>query len=356
MITNSYSTRKHRLTIFTDHQHTNKIKQCSFAQIKSLDTSHSSPNKHQYEAATILNVPLDDTTDYYRVQIQDSGDIIDIGINDIYETDPTRNINLTQSEHKLFPLIPWIQHDAKVTLYLPNLMKEPKQGYLNYNRGLELWTFRPGRQKSTTNTPIPLRDFDTLAQSMVQNKKIFQGWKTKHYCMTTRVGAKSNVIARHISAKGMTSPIEPSLCKHHELPKEDQEIWDASYKEEYDGLVNLDTWDFVTEDEYQKLKHVVGKALPTMAISTIKRDGNGNPVRAKYRIVALGNMDPHNWDKAECYAPVLSQAELRLLTAIATQSKRKLKSAEVSQAFCQSYLPGKRAILRSTPTWVQTHT
>ena len=76
-----------------------------------------------------------------------------------------------------------------------------------------------------------------------------------------------------------------------------------------------------------------------MAISTIKRDGNGNPIRAKYRIVALGNMDPHNWDKADCYALVLSQAELCLLTVIATQSNRKLKSADVSQAFCQSYLP-----------------
>ena len=136
--------------------------------------------------------------------------------------------------------------------------------------------------------------------------------------------AKSNIIARHVSAKGLSSPIEAPLCKHHKLPKEDRENRDASYKEEYDGLVNLDTWDFVTEEEYQKLKHIVGKALPTMAISTIKRDGNGNPTRAKYRIVALGNMDPHNWDKADCYAPVLSQAELHLLTAIATHSKRKL--------------------------------
>ena len=39
--------------------------------------------------------------------------------------------------------------------------------------------------------------------------------------------------------------------------------------------------------------------------------------------------------------PVLSQPELRLLTAMATQAKRKLKSADVSQAFCQSYLPEK---------------
>ena len=71
--------------------------------------------------------------------------------------------------------------------------------------------------------------------------------------------AKSNIIACRVSAKGVPSPIEPSLCKHHELPKVDQEIWDASYKEEYDVLVDLDTWNFVTEEEYQKLKHIIVK-------------------------------------------------------------------------------------------------
>ena len=79
--------------------------------------------------------------------------------------------------------------------------------------------------------------------------------------------------------------------------------------------------------------------MPTMAISTIKYDGNGNPDRAKYRIVALGNLDPHNWTKDDCYAPVLSQMELRLLTSLAVRSKTFLKSGDIKQAFCQSYLP-----------------
>ena len=83
----------------------------------------------------------------------------------------------------------------------------------------------------------------------------------------------------------------------------------------------------------------MGWALPTMAISTIKTDGDRNPVEAKYCIVVLGNLDPHNWSKSNCFAPVLSQAELCLLTALATKKKCKLKSCNVSQAFCQSYLP-----------------
>lgn len=64
------------------------------------------------------------------------------------------------------------------------------------------------------------------------------------------------------------------------------------------------------------------------------KDGDGNPVRAKYRIVALGNLDPHDWSKNDCFAPVLSQLELQLLTVMAIQRQETLL-----KPFCQSYLP-----------------
>ena len=47
-----------------------------------------------------------------------------------------------------------------------------------------------------------------------------------------------------------------------------------------------------------------------MAITTFKKNGKGNPTRAKYCIVALGNLDPHTWSKQDCFAPVSSQLEL----------------------------------------------
>ena len=76
-----------------------------------------------------------------------------------------------------------------------------------------------------------------------------------------------------------------------------------------------------------------------MAISTIKYDGEGNPNRCKYRIVALGNLDPHNWSKQDCFAPVLSQLEHRTLLSLATRLKCTPKTGDVSQAFCQGVLP-----------------
>jgi len=59
------------------------------------------------------------------------------------------------------------------------------------------------------------------------------------------------------------------------------------------------------------------KPLPTMAIATIKYDEHNQPKCAKYRIVVLGNHDPHQWSKESTAAPVMSQLELRILTSLA---------------------------------------
>ena len=86
-----------------------------------------------------------------------------------------------------------------------------------------------------------------------------------------------------------------------------------------------------------------------MAVSTIKYDKDGRPKRAKYRIVALGNLDPNNWTKSDCYAPVMSLVELRFLTALAVKNKRTLKNGDVKQAFVQARLPLKEQYLLRPP-------
>ena len=118
----------------------------------------------------------------------------------------------------------------------------------------------------------------------------------------------------------------------------DKAIWDEAYCEEYDGLSSIPTWEVLSEDQF-KLLSKGRKALPSMAISTIKYDANNKPKRAKYRIVVLGNLDYHNWSKESTAAPVMTQLELRLLTSMAVYHKRTLKNCDVKQAFVQSSLP-----------------
>ena len=70
-----------------------------------------------------------------------------------------------------------------------------------------------------------------------------------------------------------------------------------------------------------------------MARSLIKYNEYGKPKRAKRHIVALGNLESYKLFKDQCYAPVLSLMEPRLLTMLAVKSCRVLKNADVKQAF-----------------------
>jgi hypothetical protein len=78
----------------------------------------------------------------------------------------------------------------------------------------------------------------------------------------------------------------------------------APYKEEYDGLKEFDTFEELTFAEYRKLAETHGPAIPSMCVLVTKKDEHGNHVRAKSRIVVLGNKYPHQWTKGECFAPV----------------------------------------------------
>jgi len=121
------------------------------------------------------------------------------------------------------------------------------------------------------------------------------------------------------------------------------------YQEEYLGSHNSPAWIAITESEYQQNRLPYGFLLPTMAILTVKNNKLGELKRAKYQIVALGNLDPNEWTKAACFAPIMSQKELRLLTAIAVKRKCILKNGDVKQAFVQALLPPSEIYVLKPP-------
>jgi hypothetical protein len=59
------------------------------------------------------------------------------------------------------------------------------------------------------------------------------------------------------------------------LHPQDKITWDEAYKQEYDGLADIDTWEVISKQEYKDMKHMLGSLLPTMAISIIKYDREG---------------------------------------------------------------------------------
>ena len=259
------------------------------------------------------------------------------------------------TDTSLNQMYPWLTNDSKITIALPDFQNKHKQGYLMKSNGDQEWYFIPGRNK--TNPPILLSEFQQKSTSMIHNSKLFKGWiNTAQTMMARHARITSNVLshmitAKHVSAKDLINMESPlSLLKHKKLHPNDQRIWDESYAEEYNGLQSLDTWEVVTEDQYKLLKKTTNaRLLPTMALSVIKRDGNGNPHRAKYRIVVLGNMDPYGWQKHECFAPVLAQYELRVLLHLAVEKGCIPKQGDVSQAFCQATLPPEEPYFAKPP-------
>jgi hypothetical protein len=233
-------------------------------------------------------------------------------------------------------LLDWLQGDVKATLFLNNMTK-PRHGVLLQTESDE-WVFCPGTSRDIT-TGIPLPDLSATCQHLLDTGQLFRGYtKFRRVYQTRNQLQLRHCVLRHVSAHGLSSLVVPTSLKHlSKLSPSDQAIWRASYDEEYNGLNSLPTWDLITEDQFKKLKGV--KALPSMAIATIKYDQCNKPKRAKYRIIVLGNLDYHNWSKQSTAAPVMSQLELRLLTSLAVSNQRVLKNCDIKQAFVQSSLP-----------------
>ena len=129
--------------------------------------------------------------------------------------------------------------------------------------------------------------------------------------------------ANFISAKNLLSPCPPSLKTALHPSNPDKQVWLDSYNEEKGGLQELDVFEKINKKTYLQLrrKGLIPKALPSMCVLLVKHDKNGNPDRAKSRIVVLGNFEERIYSKSDRYAPVLKYCSLRLLTAKAVGDK-----------------------------------
>jgi len=245
--------------------------------------THSPPSR-----GTIIGIPTYNTPDLYTVVCPD-GSLAEYTSDLLSRASPSP----VSSSQSFLPK--WIKGGAKATLFLENMSK-PRHGTLNLSSRDSSCYFFPG--KSTEG--VILHDLEANCQGLLDLGQLFRGHaKFKNlYNARTQVSLQ-NCVLRHVSAHGLRSLIAPqSLKHHHNMEPGDKQIWDDAYNKEYDGLVSLPTWEVVTQEKYRELSK--GKrALPTMAIATIKYDSFNKPKPAKYRLVVLGNLDCHTWSKEE---------------------------------------------------------
>ena len=65
----------------------------------------------------------------------------------------------------------------------------------------------------------------------------------------------------------------------------------------------MDTWELLSDNRYKLLHKYLGPTLFTITISTIKKDKDSKIEQAKYQICVMGNLNPHNWKKSDCFPP-----------------------------------------------------
>jgi hypothetical protein len=117
------------------------------------------------------------------------------------------------------------------------------------------------------------------------------------------------------------------------------------------GIESLNVYKKISKKRYLQLRRSgrIGNALPSMCVLVIKHDKDGNPLRAKSRIVVLGNFEDQVYDKSQRYAPILKYSSLRLLLAKAVRTKRVLQQGDCKNAFCNATLPDNELTVVKPP-------
>jgi hypothetical protein len=86
-----------------------------------------------------------------------------------------------------------------------------------------------------------------------------------------------------------------------------------------------------------------------MCVPITKKYKNGNPIRAKSHNAVLGNKDPHQWSKGDCFAPVTIQSAVRLLVSLAIEHNKVAQQGDCKNAFYNPVLPEDEVVIVRPP-------
>ena len=250
-------------------------------------------------------------------------------------------VDTRSSSRNNYTIPKWLHENQRVMFLHEG---EYFKGTMEFDLDTKSWQVAQRPRNGDEILCLSLPNFLQEFQKYIDDGIIIPGWH-KH----------SNFVrgfASHVHTAGLSQLHPPGSLKRALGPcSPDAEIWFESYKEEYDGIALNDTMEIMSEEEYFRWSRLTGRhAIPSMAVFTVKKDSLGRPLRAKSRIVVLGNKDPVAWSKADCYAPVASLPVVCFLTALAVNHKCTLKQGECKNAFVQAELPpDEETVVRPPP-------
>ena len=102
-------------------------------------------------------------------------------------------------------------------------------------------------------------------------------------------------------------PCQTSICKALDPSKPDYQVWLDSYNKEKLGIIYHEVYEKTPKSHYLALKRAdnIPKATLSMYVLVLKNKKDGKPLRAKYRIVVIGNFEDCLYQNPQHYAPIL---------------------------------------------------
>ncbi|KAI8421244.1 hypothetical protein MSG28_008301 [Choristoneura fumiferana] len=114
------------------------------------------------------------------------------------------------------------------------------------------------------------------------------------------------------------------------LNAEDSDKWYQAMQDEYQSLLEKQTW--VLVDRPDK------KVIPCKWIYKLKKNAHGDVIKYKARLVAKGFNQVYGIDYLETFSPVVRNSSLRMLFALAAEEGMKMHHLDVDTAFLNGIL------------------
>lgn len=121
------------------------------------------------------------------------------------------------------------------------------------------------------------------------------------------------------------------LCYDEAVQGPEQDLWQAAMKEEYDTLMQNETWTLVELPAGRK-------PIGSKWVFKKKEDSAGNVNRYKARLVAQGFSQQFGVDYDSVFAPVATQTTLKILLTVAGHKQIKVRHLDVKGAYLHGRL------------------
>ena len=282
---------------------------------------------------TVVNIPLDpsqpDESKSYLIQFDDStSKSVPASEMPLLIVKPPAVDEVAQDTHPP----PFLQVGKKITFDHDG---QYCKGYLGRKDGIYRFSYKRHPNSKHEEWGVPLPDLPHTWSELCVDGSLFPGHKASSF-----IRGSSDPVANIVSAVDLHNDCPSSLLQALADSHPDREVWLNSFYEEKDSIESMNTYRKITLGEYRALREKgAPRAIPTMCVLTIKRDENLLPVRAKTRIVVLGNHEDRVWTKSEKFAPVLRSDSMRYIVSMAVQKHRLLKQGDCKNTFCNGDLP-----------------